>query len=148
LLVSESSKIKRGYIMTTATIPSVVNDYAAAINSLDIDSYANNFAPNATAYEPVGSPAYEGHSNVRQFFEATASLFASINFRWTFVHVVDNEVVSKWQAEGVGKNGQSVTFEGIDLMTLNEAGKIQSLRAYWDAQAMVAKLTKQLTVDS
>jgi steroid Delta-isomerase len=128
--------------MTTATIPSVVNDYAAAINSLDIDSYANNFATNATAYEPVGSPAYEGDAGVRQFFEATSSLFASINFRWTFVHVVDNEVVSKWQAEGVGKNGQSVEFEGIDLMTLNEAGKIQSVRAYWDAQAMVAKLTQ------
>jgi ketosteroid isomerase-like protein len=102
--------------MNTATIPSVVNDYAAAINSLDIDSYANNFATNATAYEPVGSPAYEGDAGVRQFFEATSSLFASINFRWTFVHVVDNEVVSKWQAEGVGKNGQSVEFEGIDQM--------------------------------
>jgi steroid Delta-isomerase len=142
LLVSKSSKIKQGSSMATATIPSVVNDYAAAINSLDADNYANNFAPNATVYEPVGSPAYEGFSDVRQFFEGTGSLFSSINFRWTFVHVVDNEVVSKWQAEGVGKNGQSVTFEGIDLMTLNEAGKIQSLRAYWDDRAVVAQLTQ------
>jgi steroid Delta-isomerase len=132
---------ERGY-MTITTIPSVVNDYAAAINSLDSDSYANTFAPNATAYEPVGSPAYEGHAGVHAFFEATAKLFASINFRWTFVNVVGNEVAVKWQADGLGKNGQSVAFEGIDLMTLNGAGKIKSLRAFWDSQALVAQLTQ------
>jgi steroid Delta-isomerase len=128
--------------MAITTIPSVVNDYAAAINSLDTDSYANTFAPNATAYEPVGSPAYEGHAGVRAFFEATGKLFASINFRWTFVNVVGSEVAAKWQADGVGKNGQAVAFEGIDLMTLNGAGKIQSVRAFWDAQALFAKLTQ------
>jgi hypothetical protein len=111
-------------VFDLTSIPSVVNDYAAAINSLDTDSYANNFAANATVYEPVGNPAYEGHSNVRQFFEATGSLFASINFRWTFVHIVPLEI-----GRGVyqfilspcvlNRLNQSDFHQGLELDTYN-----------------------------
>jgi steroid delta-isomerase len=120
-------------------MPAVVNEYAAAINNLDIDAYVANFATDGI-YELVGTPAYEGHAGVRQFFESTGGLFASINIQWQFVHLVGNEVAIKWMVDGVGKNGQSVTFEGIDLWTLNDAGKIKSLRAYWNPESVVAKL--------
>jgi steroid Delta-isomerase len=57
------------------------------------------------------------------------------------VQIVGNEVAIKWTADGVGKNGRSVTFEGIDLWTLNDVGEIQSLRAYWNPEPVVAQLS-------
>jgi steroid Delta-isomerase len=122
-------------------IPAVVDEYAAAINHLDTDAYVATFAGDAIAYEPVGAPPYQGSAGIRQFFESTGGLFANLNIQWTFVQIVGNEVAIKWTADGVGKNGRSVTFEGIDLWTLNDVGKIQSLRAYWNPEPVVAQLS-------
>jgi steroid delta-isomerase len=124
----------------TTNIPAVINEYPAAINNLDADAYVATFASDAI-YELVGAPPFEGHAGVRQFFEGTGGLFSKINIRWTFVHLVDQEVAIKWAADGVGKNGQAVSFEGIDLWTLNGAGKIQTIRAYWNPEPVVAKLS-------
>ena len=40
----------------------------------------------------------------------------------------------------VSKNGKTATAEGISLFTINEAGKIQQVRSYWDETTMMAKL--------
>ncbi len=42
--------------------------------------------------------------------------------------------------QGVSKTGKSVNFEGITIFEINEAGKIQTTRAYWNPAAMVAQL--------
>ena len=36
--------------------------------------------------------------------------------------------------------GREVRFEGIDLIEVNEAGKIQNLYAYWNPAEMIAQL--------
>jgi steroid Delta-isomerase len=124
-----------------STIDSLVHDYIAAINNLDVNAYLANFADNAIAHEPVGTPAFVGHEGIRQFFENTGGLFASIHMQSSFVHVVGNEAAIKWTIQGTGKNSKSVTFEGIDLWKFNDANKIQTLNAYWNPEPVVAELT-------
>jgi steroid delta-isomerase len=46
----------------------------------------------------------------------------------------------KWTGRGTGKNGRTVTFEGIDILEVNAAGKIQTIKGYWDPAAMMAEL--------
>ncbi len=127
--------------MTTTTISALVNEYAAAISALDTDRYLATFADDAVAYEPVGSPACQGKTDIRQFFDNTASLFANLDMQFTFVHIIGDEVAIKWLVNGVGKNGVAVSFEGIDIWQLDRAGKIQTLRAYWHPEPVIAQLT-------
>jgi steroid Delta-isomerase len=127
--------------MTTATISTLVNEYAAAISALDIDRYLATFADDAVVYEPVGTPACQGKADIRQFFENIAGLFASNDMQFTFVQIIGDEVAIKWLVNGVGKNGVAVSFEGIDIWQLDRTGKIQTLRAYWHPEPVMAQLT-------
>ncbi|MDH6098408.1 hypothetical protein NWP22_08285 [Anabaenopsis tanganyikae CS-531] len=40
----------------------------------------------------------------------------------------------------VSKTGKPVIFAGITIFEINSAGKIQTTRAYWNPQEMVAQL--------
>jgi steroid Delta-isomerase len=40
----------------------------------------------------------------------------------------------------MGRNGQAITFSGIDIFTINPAGKIQTMQAYWNPAVVAAQL--------
>jgi steroid Delta-isomerase len=128
--------------MDTASVLTFVSDYAAAISALNVDRYVATFADDVIAYAPVGAEAFIGKAGIRQFFENIGGLFAKIDFQFTFVEIIGDEIALKWQGSGVGKNGQAVSFEGIDIWRLNQAGKIQTLHAYWNPAPVVAKLAQ------
>ncbi|HEY9635812.1 MAG TPA: hypothetical protein V6D14_20570 [Coleofasciculaceae cyanobacterium] len=46
----------------------------------------------------------------------------------------------KWTIRGISKNGKSVMFEGITVFEVNDAGKIQTTRAYWNPATIIAQL--------
>ena len=46
----------------------------------------------------------------------------------------------KWLGRGISKQGKKVRFEGIDVFEVNDAGKIQTVHAYWNPAEMVAQL--------
>jgi steroid delta-isomerase len=54
--------------------------------------------------------------------------------------VAENEAAVKWTIQGKSKSGKSVSFEGITIFEFNEAGKIQTTRAYWNPALMIAQL--------
>jgi len=51
-----------------------------------------------------------------------------------------NGAAVRWSGRGLSRQGRKVHFEGIDVFEVNEAGKIQTLHAYWNPAEMVAQL--------
>ncbi len=129
--------------MSPKISPNLVNDavarYFEAIRALDIEAWIATFAVDAVNYEP-GGPPLEGQQSLRMFFNGVAGGFESIEMTPDQIFIVDAEAAVKWSARGVGKNGRRVAFEGVDVFTINNAGKIQTLKAYWDPEAMMADL--------
>src|SRR5262245_1912643 len=125
--------------MSPEAIEKVVTDYFAAIQSLDVEAWINTFAADATSYEP-GNPPLQGHNSLRMFFNGVAGGFEEIDIAPNQIFIVDGEAAVKWSARGMGKNGRKVTFEGIDLFSFNGTGKIQTVKAFWDPEAMMAEL--------
>ena len=125
--------------MSSTIINDVVTRYFAAIRALDLEAWIATFAVDAINYEP-GGPPLEGRESLRMFFNGVAGGFETIEMTPDNLFIVGNEVAVKWSARGVGKNGRNVTFEGIDVFTINKAGMIQMLKAYWDPEAMMAEL--------
>ena len=117
----------------------VIDDYFAGINALDADAWLSTFAPDATSYEP-GQPPLTGHEALRAFFNGVAGGFSSLHFNADETFAVGNEAAVKWSAHGTGHNGKEATFAGIDVFTVNDAGLITTLRAYWNPAAMMAQL--------
>jgi steroid delta-isomerase len=130
--------------MSPKIITDVIARYFAAIRALDAESWLATFAVDAVNYEP-GGPPLEGHESMRMFFNGVAGGFESIDMTPDQIFIVGAEAAVKWSARGAGKNGRRVAFEGVDLFTINNAGKIQVLKAYWDPEAMMADLMGEST---
>jgi steroid Delta-isomerase len=127
--------------LSPETIQAVIQQYFAATRSLNkAESMVVCFAEDTISYDPVGTPALKGHTQLREFFQGIAALFAEVELFEDFTSINGNEAAVKWTGRGIGQNGRSVTFEGIDLFEFNNEGKIQSLRAYWNPSAMLAQL--------
>ena len=125
--------------MSQETITQTVTAYFNAICSLDCEAWIATFASDGVSYEP-GNPPLAGHDMLRAFFNGVAAGFESISMLPDQIFVVGNEAGVKWSASGMGKSGRPAQFEGIDVFTLNDDGKIQTVKAYWDPAAMMAQL--------
>lgn len=125
--------------MSPETINKVVTDYFAAFRTLDVEAWINTFSADAVSYEP-GNPPLRGHNSLRMFFNGVAGGFEQVEMTPDQIFIVGDEAAVKWSARGMGKNGRNLRFEGIDIFNFNGSGKIQTLKAFWDPEAMMAEL--------
>lgn len=125
--------------LSPEAIRSVVQDYFAATRSLDGEAWLATFAPDAVSYEP-GSPPLQGQAALGAYFQQITQLFDQVGLQEEFVSIQGNEAAVKWTGRGVSKSGREVTFAGIDIFEINDQGKIQVVKGYWDPAAMMADL--------
>ncbi len=107
---------------------------------MDADAFANAFAEDGVTFDPVGSPAITGRNAVREFFQSICDNFKSIALDEDFIFVAGNGAAVKWTGRGMSTNDREVKFEGIDVFDINEDGKIQTVRAYWNPAEMLTQL--------
>ena len=121
-------------------ISRAVRAYFLAIRAMDADAIANTFAEDGTTRDPVGAPPVSGREGVREFFQSIFKNFKSVALDENSVFVAGNGAAVKWTGHGTSANGKEVNFEGIDIFEVNDDGKIQTLRAYWNPAEMIAQL--------
>lgn len=119
-----------------------VAEYFAALRAMSPDAWVATFSDDAVSHDPVGAPPHPGKDAIRQFLTGVLSLFETVGLTEDHVFVAGNHAAIKWTGRGKGKNGRSVTFEGIDVITVNEQGKIQRVDAYWDPAPVIAEVTR------
>ena len=121
-------------------ISRAVRAYFLAIRAMDANAFGNAFAEDGTTYDPVGSPAITGRDAIREFLASICKNFKSVGLTEESVFVAGNGAAVKWIGKGTSATGKDVTFEGIDVFEINEEGKIQTVRAYWNPAEMIAQL--------
>ena len=126
--------------MSPEVVARTVKAYFAALRAMDQQAWVNTFAENAVSYDPVGAPAINGHQKLGEFFQTITAAFKEVGLTEDQVFIAGNSAAVKWTGTGTSKQGRAVRFEGIDVIVINEAGKIESLHAYWNPAEMVAQL--------
>ena len=126
--------------MSPEIVSRVVKDYFAALRAMDQKAWVDTFAEDAITYDPVGAPPIEGHQRLAEFFQTITAAFKEVGLTEDQVFIAGNGAAVKWTGRGISKQGRKVQFEGIDVFDINEAGKIQTLHAYWNPAEMVAQL--------
>jgi steroid delta-isomerase len=117
-----------------------VTEYFAAIRSLDVERFVNVFAPDGVTHDPVGTPEHRGSDAIRAFFSGIVAAVATLDLAEQDVVVCGNSAAVKWTGAGIGRNGKPVSFDGIDVIDCNEAGKITLVRAFWNPGPVMAIL--------
>ena len=125
---------------TPAVIRQTVAAHFAAIRAMDVEAWINSFAEDAISYDPVGAVPTESHKGLRQFYEQISMAFEKLSITEDEVFVAGDQAACKWLGTGVGLNGANVSFKGIDVFEINEAGKIQRLWSYWDPEGLMKEL--------
>jgi len=119
-----------------ATIRATVDAYCAAFSAGDRDAYVALFAPDAWIEDPVGTPRHEGHEAIGTFFDLSSAMAESIELRQTGpVRVAAGECAFPMQARPM-IGGGTYMVDIIDVMTFDDAGKITTMRAFWDPAEM------------
>lgn len=126
--------------MSPETIQQIVNDYFAATQAMDKEAWVATMAEDVESHDPVGAPVMKGRAALRQFFDGITAAFEQVGLTPDSIFVAGNGAAVKWTGRGTGKNGRTVTFEGVDVFEINEAGLIQTIKAYWNPAAMMAEL--------
>jgi steroid delta-isomerase len=121
-------------------ISRAVRGYFLAIRAMDPEAFANSFAEDGTTYDPVGTAGVTGRDGLREFFQSICKNFKTVGLTEDHVFVAGNGAAVKWTGKGTSNNGREVRFEGIDVIELNENGKIQTVHAYWNPAEMIAQL--------
>ena len=126
--------------MSPEVIAKTVKAYFAALRAMDQQAWVNTFAEEAVSYDPVGALPINGHEKLGEFFQTITAAFKEVGLTEDQVFIAGNSAAVKWSGRGTSKQGRAVHFEGIDVFTINEAGKIKTLHAYWNPAEMVAQL--------
>lgn len=126
--------------MSPEEIENIVNSYLANISAMNPEGWVENFAEDALSYDPVGEPPTLVHEGFQEFIGQLKAVFAKLEATKEHLFIAGNEAALKWTMQGVSKNEKVVTFEGITVFEINDAGKIQTTRAYWNPKTMIAQL--------
>lgn len=121
-------------------LENTVATYFAALRARNADAWVATFAEGAILHDPVGQPPFKGHAAIRRFAEQVFGLCTSFGLTEETIFLAGKEAAVKWNGHAVGKNGREIAFAGIEVIAMNEAGAIQTARAYWNPIPVLTEL--------
>ena len=119
-----------------ATNRATVEGYCAAFSSRDRAAYLDLFADDAWIEDPVGTPRRNGREEIGAFWDESHTVPDAIELRpLGIVTVIGDEGIFTMQARAT-LGGDVFGIDIIDLMTFDEAGRITTMRAFFDPTAL------------
>ncbi|MCA9970020.1 MAG: nuclear transport factor 2 family protein [Anaerolineales bacterium] len=127
--------------MASTTDNPAVAGYFAALSAIDRDAYLACFAPDGVAFDPYGGRPFQGHAGLNKFMDGLERTWASFQMTPGDAFAAGDRVAVAWRCTATAKSGKTADFAGINVFTLNAAGLIAQLEAYWDFKAMLAQIS-------
>ncbi len=126
--------------MTSQEIRAVIDSYYTNVAAMNAEGVLVNFAEDAISHDPVGEPPAKVHEGFSEFIGRLQAVFNSLETAIESIFITGNSAAVKWKTQGHSKTGKTVIFEGITIFEMNDNGKIQTTRAYWNPAEMIAQL--------
>jgi steroid delta-isomerase len=142
LLVTGDARVEAAatYDLTPEQIEAAVEEYFASISSLNPQRFVNNFAPDGVFEDPVGTPPIQGTQAIAAYFAAITAPFSHIKHNVQEVIVCGQEAAVNWKLRLKTTTGKTIIIDGMGVFKFNQAGKLQSVREFWDLAAFLEQL--------
>jgi steroid delta-isomerase len=116
---------------------SAIERYVEAWRTSDRQALLDVFAEDAVWEDPVGTPPWRGHAGVGAFWDRAHGGGATLTPKVTRIIVCGREGILVFRMIVRTGDGGGMGLDVCDHMQVNDAGKIQVARAYWDQQCVV-----------
>lgn len=114
----------------------------AAVGEKRREDWLDLFAEDCRVEDPVGHlPAIVGTDALAQFWDQAIASLGSVEFEVSRQWEAGEEAMLLATVSIAAANGVEVSYDGAFGYALDEAGRISSLRAFWDLPAVVAALS-------
>jgi steroid delta-isomerase len=114
-----------------------VEAYLDAWTKNDRAALLNVFAEDAVWIDPVGTAPYEGRAKIGEFWDSAHAGDATLTPQVKRIVVCANEAIVLFRMVVRNSSGGGMGLDVCDQMTVNEEGKIQLAKAYWDTSCVV-----------
>ena len=144
LVASNAARVKAATIpdLTSPQVEAVIEEVFAGFASFDVQKVVNNFAADGAIEDPVGTPPIQGTQAIAAYLGTFPSLFNQIKLYSLDVKVRGQEAAVKWRLRFSTKTGNVFFLEGIGFFRLNQDGKIELEREFFDLEYFLTQLQK------
>lgn len=126
--------------LTSEQTEAVIEDAFAGLVAFDVQRVINNFAPDAVLEDPVGTPPIQGKQAIAAYLETFPTLFSELKLYSLDIKVCGQEAAVKWRLRFKTKTGNVFFLDGIGFFKLNQEGKIQLEREFFDLAYFMAQV--------
>ncbi len=119
---------------TPKDVRHALENYVKAWATNDKALLLSVFAEDATFCDPVGTPEFKGHDGIGKFWDfAHQGVKRDVKPVLEEIRACANEGILRFTMEvRVPEANQGLNLSVVEYAVLNDAGKIKSLRAFWD----------------
>jgi len=125
-------------MVSEGIIRATIAGYFAANNALDVEGFVNAFAPDASLYNAGEVSPISGREAVRHVAEQSLLPFHHMNVAIERLFIMDNGAAAFYTGSITAQNGREAQIAGIDVFEINDNGKIQNIRFYFDPAPIMA----------
>ena len=118
--------------LTPEQIEALVTEVFEKFAAFDAQGTAALYAPDGTIEDPVGTPPVQGTQAIIAYLETFPTILNEIRVQSFDVTVAGQEAAIKWRLRFKTKTGNVFFVDGIGILRINEQGKVQSDREYFD----------------
>jgi steroid delta-isomerase len=117
-------------------IRTTIEQYTTRFTAADKEAWLDLFADDAWIEDPVGTPRRSGRKEIGEFWDEVHAVPDEIELRpLGITTVIGNEGIFTMQARA-SLGGAIFGIDIIDLMSFDDAGKITTMRAFFDQSTM------------
>lgn len=119
---------------TPQQVREVIGKYVEAWTNGDRELLLSLFAEDATWYDPVGTPAFQGHAGIGRFWDfARKDPKRQIRPVPQQIIACANEGILRFVMQvRLPETNQGLDLQVVDRFVLNDEGRIVLAQAYWD----------------
>ena len=118
--------------LTPEQIEAIVTDVFNKFAAFDAQGTAALYAPDGTIEDPVGTTPIQGTQAIIAYLETFPTILNEIRVQHFDVTVAGQEAAIKWRLRFKTKSGNVFFVDGVGIIKVNEDGKIQSDRNFFD----------------
>src|SRR5215203_4459016 len=128
--------------LTSQQIEAVIEDAFAGLVAFDVQRVINNFSADAVLEDPAGTPPMVGTQAITAYLESFPTLFSQMKLYSLDIKVRGQEAAVKWRIRFTTRTGNVFFLEGVGFFRLNQQGKIELEREFFDLEYFLAELQK------
>lgn len=128
--------------LTPQQVEAVIEDAFAGLVTFDVPRVMSNFASDAVVEDPAGTPPMVGTQAITAYLQTFPTLFNQLKLYSLNTKVRGQEAAVTWRIRFTTRSGHVFFLEGIGFFRLNEEGKIELEREFFDLDYFLAEVQK------